>query len=58
MRDEKAKKDMEHLRPKPKISENSQKLLQGSRRAKENAEVLEKLITADQRRVLIFLSVF
>lgn len=53
MRNEKAKKELENFRFKPKISENSQRIVKNSKRAKETAEILEKLAGTEAKKVIL-----
>ena len=53
MREEKSKDDLKLFQSKPQISENSKIIVKYSKRAKENAEVLEKLTSPDAKKVII-----
>jgi len=53
MREEKSKDDMKLFQSKPQISENSKIIAKYSKRARENAQVIEKLTSPDAKKVLI-----
>ena len=57
MRAERTKENMKELQSKPHISENSRHIALHSKRAKENAEVIERLLSPDAKRVLFSSSI-
>jgi len=56
MRAERTKENMKELQSKPHISENSRFIAQHSKRAKENAEVIERLLSPDAKKGKFFAS--
>jgi len=54
MRADRTKENMKEVQSKPQISENSKLIAKHSKRAKENAQVIERLLSPDAKRGKFF----